>query len=172
MDLMRGTIWLFLIFLLSGLPLVFAEHEPQHRFTAQGYVKDADGNPLSGVAVMVSDRTIGLTEKGVTDGNGKFSIQLHLHDDNNGDDLTISASGITFQTQVKFDPADHKTERIMRLDLMGEKWSIGGTQKTGVDIKSGALLLVLVVGAAFYLMRSPSKSSKAPTNKKLKKKRV
>ncbi len=160
------------IYLLATLPLVFAEHEPNHRYTVTGYVRDANGNPLAGEAVTVTDTSIKLTEKGVTDKNGKYSILLHLHDNNLGDDLTITARGVSFQTKVSFDPADKATERTMRLDLAGEKWSIGEAQRAGVDIRSGVLLVVLIGGAALYLLRSSGKGSKGASPKKLKKKRI
>lgn len=171
-DVMPRIAKLFVfLYLLSSLPLVFAEHEPNHRYRVVGTVSDANGNPLPDAEVIASDSTIGLTERGFTDKNGKYIIQLHLHDENNGDELTISAKGVSFNTEAKFDSSDHATERGIRLDLTGGKWVLGEFQQ-GVDITSGVLLLVIILGVALYLgTKSSSKSSETSTKKLKKKKR-
>lgn len=127
---------LIAVSLLTSLPLVFAEHEANHRYTISGYIRDVNGNPLANVEVVAVDMNVGIAEKGFTDKNGKYNVLLHLHDENLGDDLTITALGISYQAEAIFDPRDATTERGLRLDLTGDKWMVGEFEKAQVDIKS------------------------------------
>jgi hypothetical protein len=153
--------------------VVSAEHEPNHRFTIMGEVVDVNGNPVPGVEVTATDTRIGLSEVGVTDGSGRYSIQLHLHDENLGDVLTISARGVIYEDKVAFSPQDLRTERIMVLNLKGDTWSLGEKSEKGGSNLPSIIILIAIVVILYLGVKSPGKGSKkaAEPQKKKRKKR-
>ncbi|WP_447977739.1 carboxypeptidase-like regulatory domain-containing protein [Candidatus Nitrospira bockiana] len=106
--------WLAVLILgCGGLAeqMVFAEHEVDHRFTVEGYVCGSDSQPISGVEVMVKDTRTSNGKIGYTDSDGYYSISLHLHNDNQGDPIVVTAGDREQRLTAKFDPKDLKTER-------------------------------------------------------------
>ena len=102
--------------LLAAAP-AFADHEPNHRYHVWGYVKDKTGKPFAGEKVTVKHEKTGQTGIGVSGGNGRYEVKLHLHDDNLGDELTVSVKGAIKKAEVKFDPKNVTTERFGQVDL-------------------------------------------------------
>jgi len=75
----------------TSTPWAFAEHEVDHRFTVEGYVCGADGKPIGNREVMVKDTKIPLGKTVYTDSDGFYSITLHLHNENQGDPILVTA---------------------------------------------------------------------------------
>jgi hypothetical protein len=92
---------------------VWAEHEVDHRFTVEGYVCGADGKPAGNQEVMVKDTRIPLGKTVYTDSDGFYSITLHLHNENQGDPVLVTAGGSEQHLTAKFDAKDMKSERKM-----------------------------------------------------------
>ena len=86
-----------------------AEHEPNHRYFVTGTVTNELGERLCGLTVRVADISVpssaDTNRTGVTDGAGRYVVQLHLHDavvepqnNNIGDTLLVSVEGTSART--------------------------------------------------------------------------
>ena len=110
-----ATLWLGIIY--AGSPVARAEHETDHRFTIEGSVCAADGQPVSGVEVVAKDEKTSQIRTALTDDRGHYKVTLHLHNDNRGDTLAITALNKDKQIDreqkitAQFDPKDVHTER-------------------------------------------------------------
>ena len=117
--------WNFLILLALGSMLVapvYAEHEVDHRYEVEGYILDGSGEPVAAtsVTIRIQNDIIGSAE---TAGDGYYSIRAHLHDENLGQQLTITAGGQKFQTRVTFRRGDTSTQRIHYINNIGGQWN-------------------------------------------------
>lgn len=108
-----------LLALLAWSPIAFATHEPDHRYVVLGYVKDGAGRPLAGVEVRVVRERTGLAYPTRTDREGFYLVIVHLHDEDLGDALTVSAGGSRGRIVAAFDPRDKRFERGTRVDVEG-----------------------------------------------------
>ena len=97
----------------ASSPWAFAEHEADHRFTVEGYVCGTDGKPIGNQEVMVKDTKIPLGKTVYTDSDGFYSITLHLHNENQGDPILVTAGNSEQHVTAKFDAKDVKSERKM-----------------------------------------------------------
>ncbi len=97
---------------LSPVPSeVLAEHEIDHRFIVEGFVCGSDGKAIPEAEVMVKDTRVSVGKMGYTDNRGHYTVTLHLHNDNQGDPILITAKDQEQRIAAKFDPNDLKTER-------------------------------------------------------------
>jgi hypothetical protein len=99
--------------MVTILPPAHAEHEVDHRFIVEGYVCGGDGQSMANQEVMVKDTRIPLGKTTYTDSDGYYSITLHLHNDNQGDPILVSAGDREQRLTAKFDAKDMKVERKM-----------------------------------------------------------
>lgn len=110
-----GAVWLGS--LAADLSVAIAEHEADHRFTVEGSVCGAGGEPVSGVEVVAKDTRISVLRTTLTDDRGYYKVTLHLHNDNKGDPIAVivkDKDGKVWQEQqttAQFDPKDVHTER-------------------------------------------------------------
>jgi hypothetical protein len=102
--------------LVMPLP-AWATHEVDHRFVVSGSVRAADGTPKPDVKVVVAHPRTKLSESVLTDRNGGYSALLHLHDPDAGDPVTVTAGEETKTIRADFDPKDHHTPRLARVDF-------------------------------------------------------
>jgi hypothetical protein len=109
-----------------GAPwMAFAMHETDHRFTVSGYVYDKQGKPVKDARVHVRDlrdqKVEGVTT--YTDGAGYYKAVLHLHNDNAGDPVQVTAIaekvGVEEAKTVRatYSAADVTTERQATVDF-------------------------------------------------------
>jgi hypothetical protein len=98
-----------------------AVHAPDHRFIVLGFVRAAEGPPLAGVAVVVTRARTGLEHRTRTEANGFYVVILHLHDEDEGELLHVSANGVRGEVRARFDPRDKRVERGTRLDVSGSR---------------------------------------------------
>lgn len=115
--------------LVRGVPLLLAilawpfvahaEHEPDHRYIVLGYVEDGAGRPLAGVEVTVVREKTGLAYPVQTDRQGFYLVIVHMHDEDLGNVLKVTAGGATGRITATFDPKDHRVERGTRVDILG-----------------------------------------------------
>lgn len=112
--------WLAVI-VAAGLAAgpVGATHLPDHRFVVLGYVTDAAGRGLAEVPVVVTRLKTGLRYPTKTERDGFYLVVLHLHDDDQGDRLAVSANGAEGEVAARFDAKDKKVERGTRVDVRG-----------------------------------------------------
>ena len=104
------------VLLLFHSEWVLAEHEPEHRYTVRGYVRDTAGKPKKEVSVLAEHKG-GSKESVKTDGSGYYEIRFHLHDQNKGDEITVTTDGETKKITAEFDPNDKTTWRIGQVDF-------------------------------------------------------
>lgn len=96
---------------------VWATHETDHRFTVYGYVRNTKGVAVQDAKVMVVDTRIGEGSTAFTDHSGYYEVLLHLHNQNLGDEITITTPEETKTVAATFDPNDMTTERRLQVDL-------------------------------------------------------
>ena len=113
-----GLVLLLAILAWPGAPAL-ATHEPDHRYVVLGYVKDGAGRPLAGATVRVVRNKTGLAYPARTDGEGFYLVVVHLHDEDVGETLTVSAAGAGAKITATFDPRDKRVERGTRVDIEG-----------------------------------------------------
>jgi len=117
---MKGFSLCVAVMLLWAAP-ARAEHEPYHRYVILGYVKNGGGHPLAGVVVRAVRAKTRLAYREITDEKGFYAIIVHLHDEDLGDVIEMTAQGSSVALKARFDPKDLNTERGTRLDFLGKK---------------------------------------------------
>ena len=110
-----GACLLLILFVIS-IP-VLATHEMDHRFKVYGYIKDEKGNPVvDGKVIVVALRnSSGSTV--FTNKDGYYDVILHLHNEDVGDTVEVSAVGQKKEVIVSFDTTDRTTERRVQVDF-------------------------------------------------------
>jgi LPXTG-motif cell wall-anchored protein len=144
---------------------VLALHKIDHRYTVSGTVRDAAGLPQAGAEVVLEHKTgsVGQKQKVKADSSGYYKALFHLHNDNEGDEMTVAFGSEVKRIVVAFDPNDVATSRAAVVDFGAParesnwRWLYWG----------GA---VVVMGGLFYLARKGKK--KAPLRKRGKKEKV
>lgn len=116
---MRRFAFLAVLALLPGTAR--STHEVSHRYVVLGYVKDASNRPLSGVKVELVREKTGLSHLAETDREGFYIIIVHLHDEDAGDRLSVTAGKVAATVVARFDPKNQTEERGTRLDFLGAK---------------------------------------------------
>ena len=119
---MRVSIVILLIAAVLANGPVAAEHEPDHRYTVEGYVLAANQNPLAGVPVVIrlgDDRSA----RGTTDKSGYYSLRLHVHNADLGKRIAISAGAHKADIAIVFDPANTTMARIHYANFIGGSFS-------------------------------------------------
>jgi hypothetical protein len=113
--LFRG--WLAVLLLLGLSAPTLATHEVDHRYTIWGEVRDAQGAPVGKARVRITGlggRPIG---EGVTDSEGRYSILLHVHNDQLGQHFWVSVGKSTQAGTITFEPRNRQLAREHRLDF-------------------------------------------------------
>lgn len=95
-----------------------AEHEADHRYTIRGYVLDESEVPIPdvGIVVRVEDRPMGRSR---TDGQGYYSVRLHLHDRDIGRKITVLAGDRSAAVAMKATRGDRSTNRLHYVNFIG-----------------------------------------------------
>src|SRR5206468_3692329 len=98
---------------------VFVKTKVEHGFIVYGYVRDRDGKPIPGVEVqakpMKADAHASITK---TNQQGYYEIFLHLHNDDSGTKITVSAGAAQKVVVATYDPNDKVTKRQAAVDLI------------------------------------------------------
>ncbi len=96
---------------------VLAMHEIDHRFTVDGYVCGPDGRPAPEVRVGVQDTRVSIGTAAYTDSQGYYKAVLHLHNENHGDPIAVTALEQEHRVSADFNPKDVRTERKVRVNF-------------------------------------------------------
>ena len=111
-----------LCLLVSCTSAALGTHLIEHRFTVYGAVRDGrsfPGTPLSDKEVIVRFTKTGkVLQRGRTDTQGKFSLVLHVHNEDVGKEITVQSQGLEKSLSLQFDPNDATTERRARVELI------------------------------------------------------
>ncbi|MGH7320438.1 MAG: carboxypeptidase-like regulatory domain-containing protein [Candidatus Rokuibacteriota bacterium] len=94
-----------------------ATHAADHRFIVIGYVTDGAGRALPDVPVVVTRVKTGLEYPTRTERDGLYVVIVHLHDEDEGDRLSISANGVGGDVRARFDVHQKRIERGIRVDV-------------------------------------------------------
>jgi hypothetical protein len=109
--------------LAAGLALgapAGATHAPDHRFIVLGYVTDAGGQPVAGESIIVTRLKTGLEYRARTERDGFYMIVLHIHDADEGEQLSVAAGSTAYgRITARFDVSDKRVERGTRVDARG-----------------------------------------------------
>ncbi|MBI3804588.1 MAG: carboxypeptidase regulatory-like domain-containing protein [Nitrospirae bacterium] len=152
------------IFVLSLLGIspnpAFATHEADHRYVVSGYVRDAEGNALKGVDVLLEHKG-GEKQKTTTNGFGYYEALFHLHDDNLGDEIIVTVGSEVKKAPVTFTPGDRVTHRGATIDFgaPGKESPYAWIYWTG-----GSAFLIAIVYFGFF--RKKKKAKAIPRKKK------
>ncbi len=97
---------------------VFVKTKVEHGFIVYGYVRDAAGKPVSGVEVKaVPQKKDGHAGSTKTNPEGYYEIFLHLHNEDNGTKVIVSAGNAQKEVTATYDPSDKVTKRQAAVDL-------------------------------------------------------
>ncbi len=97
---------------------VFVKANVEHGFTVFGYVRDPSGRMLSGVEIQAMPQVKGgHGASGKTNEAGYYEIFLHLHNENAGATVEVSARDVRKTFVADYDPNDKITRRQHSLDL-------------------------------------------------------
>lgn len=97
---------------------VFVKTKVEHGFTVYGYVRDTSGKPVAGVEVQakpLKDHAHAGSAK--TNEQGYYEIFLHLHNEDAGTKIAVSAKGVQKEIVANYDPNDKVTKRQASVDL-------------------------------------------------------
>jgi hypothetical protein len=124
-----------------------ADHEPDHRYVIRGYVVDTNDRGIANQTIQVFAQTELLgTEK--TDGDGYYSMHLHLHNEDYGRRLRLRAGTLEAELRVNFDRADSVSARTHEANFVGGKLVEGQLQRFRVPSWSyavGGLVLFMLI---------------------------
>ncbi len=98
---------------------VFVKSNVEHGFIVFGYVRDAAGKPVPGIEVHVMPKKKGGHDaKGKTNVSGYYEIFMHMHNEDVGVTVSVSAQNSTKEFVTEYDPNDKVTKRQKSLDLV------------------------------------------------------
>lgn len=97
---------------------VFVKSSVQHAFTVYGFVRGVSGKPLSGIEVQASPLKAHRHAKTAkTDQSGYYELFLHMHNEDAGTKVQVSARGVQKEFVAAYDPSDKVTKRQASVDL-------------------------------------------------------
>ncbi|MBI5775921.1 MAG: carboxypeptidase regulatory-like domain-containing protein [Nitrospirae bacterium] len=152
--------------LLAGFPVAMAMHETDHRFTVEGSVCGADGEPVSGIEVLAKDARISVLSTTLTDDRGYYKVTLHLHNDNKGDPIVVYVKGKEGKVQqeqqvtAQFDPKDVQTERKTTVNFGSGCESLAEGPPPWIYYGAGLAVLAGGAWAGAKLLRSRKRPGK------------
>jgi len=91
-------------------------HEADHRFTVLGHVRDAQGEGRSEVTVTLEHKG-GVKQQAKTESSGYYESVFHLHDNNLGDEIIVTAGSEVKRIVTVFDVEDKHSVREGRVDF-------------------------------------------------------
>ncbi|MER3425378.1 MAG: hypothetical protein C4293_21235 [Nitrospiraceae bacterium] len=97
---------------------IFVKTKVEHGFIVYGYVRDSSGKPIAGVEVQakpLKDHAHASSVK--TNEQGYYEIFLHLHNEDAGTKIAVSAKGVQKEIVANYDPNDKVTKRQASVDL-------------------------------------------------------
>lgn len=108
-----------------------ALHEIDHRYEVRGYILDRDKKPMRSlpVSILLNEQLIG---SGRTDGEGYYSIRVHLHDADIGKKLTVRAGSHQAEIRMNATRGDASTQRIHHVNFVAG--SVSEKKLAGVNI--------------------------------------
>ncbi|MGH7230745.1 MAG: hypothetical protein ACREJU_05215 [Nitrospiraceae bacterium] len=135
------------------LATVRAEHEIDHRFIVEGFVCGSDGKAISETEVMVKDTRVSVGKMGYTDNRGHYKVTLHLHNDNQGDPILVTAKDQEQRTTATFDPKDLRVERKVTVNFGSGCVTEDSSSWIYYGVGLGVMIAAAVAGATLVRKR-------------------
>lgn len=135
--------------LLASASVVWATHEVDHRFTIEGFVCRDNRQPVAGTQVMAKDTRVSVGANVLTDDRGYYKVTLHLHNDNKGDPILVTAQGVEQRITAQFDVKDIQSERKVAVNFGTGCETASDKPPAWFYYGAGA---VVVAGVGFALM--------------------
>lgn len=97
---------------------VFVKTKVEHGFIVYGYVRDSGGKPVPSIEVQAKPlKEQAHVGSAKTNQEGYYEIFLHLHNEDSGTKITVSAKGVQKDVVANYDPSDKVTKRQASVDL-------------------------------------------------------
>lgn len=97
---------------------VFVRSNVEHGFTVFGYARTPSGQGVAGLTVRATPKVKGgHGSSGKTNKVGYYEIFLHMHNENAGSTVEVSAHGVKKTFVANYDPNDKVTKRQQSVDL-------------------------------------------------------
>jgi len=151
---------IFIILMLAGFVLsnnLWADHEPDHRYSVQGFVLDGKQHGSVNLTVQALSKGIvlGSTQ---TNSEGYYSLHLHLHDTDYDSVLTLRAGPHTAKIRVNFDVGNTTSARIHLANFIDGQYVEGKAGQFQIPTWSYVLAgLILIIVIAFALEKRRKK---------------
>lgn len=153
-----GVAWIGLIAYVPGIAV--AMHEIDHRFTVEGHVCKADGSPAAETQVTVKDTRVSVGVTVFADVRGYYKATLHLHNDNRGDPILVTALEQEKKITALFDVKDIKTERRVAVNIGSGCEASGEESQRWVYYGAGIGLAVVAAAAGVRLIKKRQQPQK------------
>jgi mono/diheme cytochrome c family protein len=97
---------------------VFVKTKVEHGFIVYGYVRTPAGTPVPNVEVVAKPlKPDAHAARGKTNQEGYYELFLHLHNEDNGTKIAVSAGTAQKEVVANYDPNDKVTKRQAAVDL-------------------------------------------------------
>ncbi len=98
---------------------IFVKTKVEHGFIVYGYVRDKAGKPVPDVTVLAKPLKEGReSHDGKTNKEGYFEIFLHIHNEDAGTKIAVSAKDAKKEVTANYNPEDKVTKRQASVDLV------------------------------------------------------
>ncbi len=98
---------------------IFVKSKVDHGFIVYGYVRDKAGKPIPDLPVMAQPLKEGREgHGGKTNKEGYYEIFLHIHNEDSGTKIVVSAKDAKKEVVATYNPEDKVTKRQAAVDLV------------------------------------------------------
>jgi len=97
---------------------IFVKSNVSHGFIVYGYVRDKSANPVPDVTVVAKPLKEGReSHEAKTNKEGYYEIFLHIHNEDVGTKIEVTAKGVKKEITANYNPEDKVTKRQAAVDL-------------------------------------------------------
>ncbi len=98
---------------------IFVKTKVEHGFIVYGYVRDKSGKPVPDLPVTAQPLKPGREgHTGKTNREGYYEIFLHIHNEDVGTKIVVSANNVKKEITANYNPDDKVTKRQAAVDLV------------------------------------------------------
>ena len=98
---------------------IFVKTKVEHGFIVYGYVRDKAGKPVADLPIKAQPLKEGREgHEGKTNKEGYYEIFLHIHNEDAGTKIVVSANNVKKEITATYNPEDKVTKRQAAVDLV------------------------------------------------------
>jgi mono/diheme cytochrome c family protein len=98
---------------------IFVKTKVEHGFIVYGYVRDKSGKPVPDLPIKAQPLKEGREgHEGKTNKEGYYEIFLHIHNEDSGTKIVVSANNAKKEITATYNPEDKVTKRQAAVDLV------------------------------------------------------